>query len=296
MATTNTRPQPATVSDRADVPLAVWPVAQTSAQTQRAGRYLPGCTTHPGKMLPALAARIVGEYSTAGQLVVDPMCGIGTTLVEAAALSRRAIGVDLEPRWATLADANLDHALSARQRRLASVRVGDARDLPALLGPLAGRVHLIVTSPPYGCDAGVIDKPGWQAGGRLCPETTRNYGPRTNLGHARGPRYLTAMTAIYTACHTVLAPGGLLVTVTKNTRRAGRCFDLAGTTVSLATAAGFGYLQHVVALHAAVSDSGLRARPSFWQLTQLRHARQRGEPAHLVVHEDVCVFRKAVSR
>ncbi len=75
------------------VPLAVWPVAQVSAQYQRAGRYHPDSSAHPGKMLPALARRIVEEYSEPGALVVDPMAGIGTTLVEAAALGRRAVGV-----------------------------------------------------------------------------------------------------------------------------------------------------------------------------------------------------------
>jgi MFS family permease len=65
---------------------------------------------------------------------------------------------------------------------------------------------------------------------------------------------------------------------------------LAGLTVALATAAGFTYLQHVIALHAAIRDGDLAARPSYWQMTQIRHARSRGEPAHLVAHEDVTVF------
>ena len=65
--------------------LAIWPVAQTTAQYQRVGRYLPGCTTHPGKMLPELARRIITEYSTPGQVVLEPLAGIGMTLVEAAA-------------------------------------------------------------------------------------------------------------------------------------------------------------------------------------------------------------------
>ncbi|HVA62025.1 MAG TPA: DNA methyltransferase [Mycobacteriales bacterium] len=283
-------------SHPADVPLAVWPVAQTSAQYQRAGRYLPASTAHPGKMLPALAARIITEYSTPGQLVADPMAGIGTTLVEAALLDRRAIGIELEPRWADIARANLDHILDRRQRRLADIRVGDATRLPDLLGPgtATGSVDLIVVSPPYGCDAGVIDKPGWLAGQRLCPPDSLNYSTgKTNVGHARGPAYPSAMAAIYAGCHAMLRPGGLLVTVTKNTRRQGRCFDLAGTTVTLARAAGFGYLQHVIALHAAVRDSGLHARPSFWQLTQLRHAHDRGDPAHLVTHEDLCIFGRS---
>lgn len=295
--TTTTTPNPdtdnggITAGGRQPVPLAVWPVAQTSAQYQRAGRYLPESTAHPGKMLPDLARRIVTEYSRPGALVCDPMCGIGTTLVEAAALGRDAIGVECEDRWARLAVGNCEHILSGEQQARVEVITADARGLPEVLGDRAGTVDLVVISPPYGCDAGTIDKPGWRAGGRLCPPATLNYSTsRANLGHARGPSYRDAMAQVYAACHTVLRPGGLLVTVTKNTRRAGRLLDLAGTTVALARQAGFGYLQHVVALHAAVRDGTLAGRPSFWQLTQTRHARTRGEPAHLVAHEDVCVF------
>ena len=165
--------------------------------------------------------------------------------------------------------------LPAGRRRLAEVRAGDARYLPELLGDLTGTVDLIVTSPPYACDAGVIDKPAWLAGGRLCPADTLNYSTdRANLGHARGTAYETAMAEIYAACHAVLRPGGRLVVVTKNTRRKGRTLDLAGLTVTLATAAGFTYLQHVIALHAAIRDGDLVARPSYWQTTQIRHARE----------------------
>jgi excisionase family DNA binding protein len=70
------------------------------------------------------------------------------------------------------------------------------------------------------------------------------------------------------------------VTVTKNSRQRGQLNDLAAATVALAHQAGFGYLQHVLALHAAVRDGRLVARPTFWQLTQTRKARGRGEPCH----------------
>src|ERR1700728_265424 len=149
-----TPPTTTRVSSASTVPLAIWPVAQTTAQWQRAGRYLPAVTAHPGKMLPELARRIIAEYSTPGQLVVDPLAGIGTTVVEAALLDRQAIGVELEARWATLAEENFDHMLDQGRRPLAQVRRGDARRLPTLLGDVAGMVDLIVTSPPYACDAG----------------------------------------------------------------------------------------------------------------------------------------------
>ncbi|MGH8994420.1 MAG: DNA methyltransferase [Acidimicrobiales bacterium] len=287
--TASTRPTPS----RPTVPLAVWPVAQTSAQYQRAGRYLPECAQHPAKMLPELARRIVTEYSTPGQTVVDVMAGIGTTVVEAAALDRRAVGVEVEPRWAEVARANLDHVLDSDHRSLAEIRVGDARRLGDVVGDLAGSVDLVCTSPPYGCDVGNMDKTNWGAGGDLCPSDARNYSTdKSNLGHARGAAYEAAMADIYDGCFALLRPGGVLVTVTKHTRRNGRTLDLAGLTSVLVRRAGFTYLAHVVALHAAIRDGELIARPSFWQTTQVRKARTRGEPAHLTVHEDCLAFSR----
>jgi modification methylase len=285
----STRPTPS----RQPVPLAVWPVAQTSAQYQRAGRYLPECAAHPAKMLPELARRIVGEYSAPNMLVVDVMAGIATTVAEAALLGRRAVGVEVEPRWAALAETNLDHMLDPDRRQLAEIRVGDARRLCDVLGDLVGSVDLICTSPPYACDVGTVDKAMWGAGTGLCPSDTRNYSTdKANLGHARGDTYEVAMAEIYAGCFALLRPGGILVTVTKNTRRGGRTFDLAGRTSTLARRAGFTYLTHVVALHAAVRDGQLLARPSFWQTNNVHKARSRGEPAHLTVHEDCLAFRR----
>jgi modification methylase len=275
------------------VPLAIWPCAQTTARWQRAGRYVPESTRHPGKMLPELARRILTAYSRPGALVVDPMCGIGTTLVEAAALGRRCIGVELEERWVAIARDNLRMALSARQRGLTDVRLGDARSLAALLKGFRGRTNLVVTSPPYACDAGVIDKPAWLRGRRLCDAATLNYSAdRTNIGHSRGAQYRSAMAEVYVQCYAVLRPGGLLVTVTKNMRSRQRLVDLATITIELARVAGFGYVQHNIALHAAVRQGELVSRPSFWQLNQTERSRRSGFPLHLIAHEDVLVFMK----
>ena len=80
----------------AEPSLSVWTSAQRTAQSQRRGRYLEVSGTHPAKMLPSIAARAVATYTQPGDLVVDPMCGIGTTLVEAVHLGRDAIGVEYE--------------------------------------------------------------------------------------------------------------------------------------------------------------------------------------------------------
>ncbi len=271
--------------------LSVWPCAQTTAQHQRVGRYDPASFRHPAKMVPELARRIIDAYTQPGQVVVDPMGGIGTTAVEAAGLGRRGIVVELEPRWAAVARANLRTVLTPSQRRLAEVRVGDARQLTTVLADMRGTVDAVVTSPPYACSVAMIDRDAWDAGGDLCAKDTLNYSSdRRNVGHARGASYAAEMTAIYAECWKVLRPGGLLITVTKNMRDHGRLIDLVGVTVALAETAGFEYRDHAVALLAAVRGDSLLPRPSFWQRLQVGAARSRGEPVCHVGHEDVLVF------
>jgi DNA methylase len=91
---------PEVTSDREAPPLSVWTTAQRDARAQRAGRYPPAALAHPGKMLPAIAATAITRYTAAGDLVADPMCGIGTTLIEAVHVGRHGVGVEYEPRWA----------------------------------------------------------------------------------------------------------------------------------------------------------------------------------------------------
>lgn len=287
-------PQPTHTSKPAEpVPLAVWPCAQTTGHAQRAGRYVPASSAHPAKMLPELARRIATEYAPAGGLVVDPMCGIGTILVEASSLGRRSVGVELEARWADLARRNLALALPADQASLGEVRVGDARRLPEVLRDLAGTIDLIATAPPCARTPATIDQHARRHRGGLRRGDTENdaFDPAV-LGNAHEASYLDEMARVYAGCFQVLRPGGLLVTVTRNPRRKGRVVDLAAATVTLAEQAGLQYLQHVIVLLAAVRDSTLLARPSLWQLHHTRQVLDRGEPASLLVHEDVLVFAK----
>jgi modification methylase len=283
----------------ADLPLAIWPCAQTTSQWQRHGRYHPESNRHPGKMLPALARRAIETYSDPGDLVLDPMCGIGTTLVEAIHLYRPALGLELEPRWAKLARANIHHAHHHGARQPARVIEGDAQNLPRLLAghtrrAAGGGVDLILTSPPYACQVADVAKENLKSGlGPIRRDDTTNYSPdRANLGHARGGAYLAAMAGVYSACAAVLKPGGYLVLVTKDMRSGGALRNLSGETITLCEATGLLYWQRIIALLATVRDAEIVMRPSFWQMLQVRKARARGDRTHVVAHEDVLVFRK----
>jgi modification methylase len=81
-----------------------------------------------------------GAYSNVG--------GIGTTLVEAVHLGRRAIGVELEPRWAAISAADLCLA-PGRNRPRPRHRGGAPRLGLGQLDNLRDSAQLILSSPPY---------------------------------------------------------------------------------------------------------------------------------------------------
>jgi modification methylase len=281
-------------SSRARLPLSVWPTAQHPAAAQRTGRYLPGSTAHPAKMLPAIARQAIAAYSHPGDLVLDPMCGIGTTLVEAIHLGRNAIGVELEARWAQLASANLTHARRQGATATATVITGDARQLPRLVDPnLAGRVTLVLTSPSYGrsLHGQVTARPGR---GVAKFDDTYSTDP-ANLGRISHPALLDALEEILLGCRQLLRPGGLLVLTARPYRHRDLLVDLPGRLTQVAEAAGLVLYERNAALLVGLRDERLIPRPSFFQLDRVRKARARGLPLRIIAHEDVLLFRRPAS-
>ena len=67
----------------------------------------PTAADHPTPKPVALAHFFIQLHSQPGDIVVDPFAGGGTTLRAAKDLGRRAIGVEIDERWAELAASRL---------------------------------------------------------------------------------------------------------------------------------------------------------------------------------------------
>lgn len=271
----------------------VWAVADQPARVQRQGRYLPASTAHPGKMLPALARQAISSYSNPGELLLDPMCGIGTTLVEATHLGRRAIGVELEQRWATLAAANLNHAREESAPGHGLALKGDACQLGhGLLDEYRGKVALILTSPPYGPSLhGQVRKGehGVQKFDFRYSENPDNLAHLPQTAGRRKPSFDSVLAEILAGCRRMLAPNGHLVMTVRPYRRDGRLIDLPGQLQQLAAANGLSLHDRHAALLCGLDGTRLVPRASFFQI---RHQRSGAFPRMLIIaHEDVLVFR-----
>ena len=59
---------------------------------------------HGANKPPRLMARLIEFFSRTGELVLDPFAGVGGTLLGAAIARgpRRAIGIELDPRWVAI--------------------------------------------------------------------------------------------------------------------------------------------------------------------------------------------------
>jgi len=63
---------------------------------------------HPAPFPLELATRLVRMFSFAGDTVLDPFCGTGTTMLAALNTGRNSIGIDIDPEYCRMALRRLD--------------------------------------------------------------------------------------------------------------------------------------------------------------------------------------------
>lgn len=99
---------------------------------------------HPSAMNAKLARCMVNlAQAKTDDIVLDPFCGTGTTILEAALIGCKPVGADVQRRMINGAKRNLRHFGVSGE----SLIIADARQLPL------NRVDCVVTDPPYGKSA-----------------------------------------------------------------------------------------------------------------------------------------------
>ena len=113
---------------------------------------------YSGKFIPQIAARAISLLTQPGELVVDPYCGSGTTLLESALLGRRALGVDLNPLAVLIARVKTtpipEAALNGLVRTLGNALAMSGADsgLPLFQNPAEGEVSGPGQDPRFDCE------------------------------------------------------------------------------------------------------------------------------------------------
>ena len=260
---------------------------------------------HGANKPPRLMARLIEFFSRTGERVLDPFAGVGGTLLGAAIARgpRRAVGIELEPRWATIFErvvrdlaaerdglgpdlADLGAADPGGPRGFdpsgVELRVGDAL---AILPTLPDRsVDLVVTDPPYN-----LQLPMTMAGGVLA-ETHANrrtdYAMVTDSDRdlANAPDYATfldRMGDVFDELARVLGDGRYAVVIVRDAYQSGRYVFTGSDLAARAAAVGLSPKGDLIWYQA-----GTRLRPYGYPYAFVPN----------IVHQHILVLRKETVR
>ena len=96
---------------------------------------------YSGKFIPQIAGRAIDLLTKPGDLVLDPFCGSGTTLLESAIRGRNSIGYDLNPLAVLITQVKVTPVEPSELQNLremmrkAVTTIGNDSDLPLFRDP-----------------------------------------------------------------------------------------------------------------------------------------------------------------
>ncbi len=108
------------------------------------GKWATHNPKYRGNFAPQIARNIILQYSEKNDLVLDPMVGSGTTLIECKLLERNAIGIDINPTAVELTTNALDFDFETQTKQ--KVSRGNILELSDITD---NSIDLICTHPPY---------------------------------------------------------------------------------------------------------------------------------------------------
>ncbi|MFE0530416.1 hypothetical protein ACFW0V_22750 [Micromonospora parva] len=256
------------------VPITVWRTARTDAD--------------PHAILPTrLAYRLVAAYSRPGEAVADLTTGhvLAPICAQGGRQHHRAWFTDSSSLIIGPATAVTPAATTETNPLTApgEPEAGDAQDPPRLVDWFGDDL----TDPDLpGADAAVVRPP--------------DDGPldaAISLVAASWPLHEAGTTArvrlawLLAACARLLRPGGCLILVVAVPAGTQPTPEDFGPLMAAATAAGLGYLQHIVAVEADTDGDQFVYYGTDEELLTLAHANpEQWSVAHLRVHADLMVF------
>ncbi len=215
-----------------------------------------------GNWSPYIPRNLIMKYSKPGELVLDQMCGSGTTLVESKLLGRDGIGIDVNPDAVMVAQDRLsfDYNTLDRPRRVETrTYVGDARNLDLIREET---VDLIATHPPY---AGIIS----YSGKRILDDLSR----------LKLPAYIDAMRKVAAESYRVLKNNRYCGVLIGDTRKGRHYIPISLGVLQAFLSVGFILKEDIIKLQHKTMTTRQRWRGHSYDF-------------YKIAHEHLYVFRK----
>ncbi|WP_322354452.1 DNA methyltransferase [Dehalococcoides sp.] len=177
----------------------------------------PDSKDHPATFSPTMIEGFVRFFTKQGQRVLDPFCGIGSTLVACKRSRRIGYGIELNKKYY---EVSLKRVPEFRE----NIFNCNTEDLASLGLP---EIDFSISSPPY-----------WNMLNRstrdfkkLRTESNLDYkysGDDQDLGNiTEYDEFLSRVSNIYLSMYDLLKQGGYLIIIVKNVKKGGKLYPLA---------------------------------------------------------------------
>ena len=177
---------------------------------------------HPAPFSFSDVSRLVKFFTKRGGIVLDPFCGVGSTLKACALTGRRGIGIELNPTYVELTRERLRNELDSNlfDDSQQQITEGDARVCVNQLGE--NTVDFVVTSPPYWCILHKVDHKARQERTSKSLDT-RYSNDVLDLGNiATYEEFLSELAKVLGSCGRVLKPKKHMAVIVSDFRDKGR--------------------------------------------------------------------------
>ena len=188
-----------------------------------------GVLVHPAKFPETMAQEFIEFFTREGETVLDPMAGTGSTLVAALRAGRNSYGIELNPKYAKIAQqtiederANLGESISSLQSQIIN---GDAAQITTYQLPM---IDYVLTSPPY-WDMLRAKGAETQKKRRSSEELDVHYSDDPNdMGNIGDyDEFLAKLVDIYKGLKPLLREKAYLTIIVKNVKKGGKIYPLA---------------------------------------------------------------------
>jgi DNA modification methylase len=188
-----------------------------------------GVLVHPAKFPETLAQEFIEFFTKQGETVLDPMAGTGSTLVAALRAGRNSYGIELNPKYAEIAEQIIEEERKTLGGAVSSLRSlminGDAAHITNYQLP---PINFVLTSPPY-WDMLHAKGAETQKKRRGSAELDVHYSDDPNdLGNIKDyEEFLEKLVNIYKGLKALLCEKAYLTIIVKNVKKGGKIYPLA---------------------------------------------------------------------
>jgi len=188
-----------------------------------------GVLVHPAKFPETMAQEFIEFFTKEGETVLDPMAGTGSTLVAALRCGRNSYGIELNPKYAEIANQIIENerqSLGDKVQSLTSkVFNCNASHATQLKLPV---IDYVLTSPPY-WDMLHAKGAETQKKRRSANELDVFYSDDPNdVGNLHDyEEFLEKLVGIYAGLKPLLREKSYLTIIVKNVKKGGKIYPLA---------------------------------------------------------------------